>query len=114
LQFESIKKNEAYLLLGYLSNKLVSGSLILYGKTKAYYGVGVYDRKLMAENIAVGHSNILASIYHAKKIGLDTINLGYISSLCENEKEKNIYSFKSGFTSTISTNNRNSAMLTKK
>ena len=103
LQFESIKKNEAYLLLGYLSNKLVSGSLILHGKTKAYYGVGVYDRKLMDENIAVSHSNILSSIYHAKKIGLETINLGFIGAFSEENKEKNIFKFKSGFTPTINT-----------
>lgn len=101
LQFDSIKDDEAYLILGYLEGKIVSGSLILYGKTEAYYGVGVYDRDLMFKNVAVGHYNMMASVFHAKKIGLNSMHLGYISSSTTDEKEKNIFKFKAGFSGTI-------------
>lgn len=101
LQFELIKRNEGFLVLGYYNEQLASGSLILYGKNEAYYGVGVYDRELMSKNIAVGHYNILYAIYHAKKIGLNSINLGFLSNVSNNEKEKNIFKFKAGFTNRI-------------
>lgn len=97
IQFESIKNNEAFLLLGYLADQLVSGSLILYGATEAYYGVGVYDRQLMANKVAVGHYNILKTIYECKSRGLSLLNLGSIAKKSEDEKEKNIFKFKSGF-----------------
>ncbi len=100
LQFESIKRNEGFLVTGHLSGKPVSGSLILHGKKEAYYAVGVYDRELMSQNIAVGHYNILCSIYQAKKIGLDILHLGFTGKASE-EKEKNIFKFKAGFTNTL-------------
>jgi hypothetical protein len=106
LQFESIKSKEAFLVLGYLNDQLVSGSLVLYGKKTAYYGVGVYDRELMAKNIAVGHYVVLYSIYHAKRIGLQSIKLGYMSNSSTDEKEKNIYKFKAGFSNTVRIKNR--------
>jgi len=97
IQFDCIKNNEAFLLLGYLSGQLVSGSLILCGATEAYYGVGVYNRQLMAEKVAVGHYNILKAIYECKNKGLNLINLGSITKNSEDEKERNIFKFKSGF-----------------
>ena len=114
LQFESIKLNEAYLILGYLSDKIVSSSLIMYGKNEAYYGVGVYDRELMSKNVAVGHYNILLAIYHAKKIGLKSINLGFIMNDAEDEKEKNIFRFKSGFSNSLEVKNRYTVNLKSK
>jgi hypothetical protein len=101
LQFESIVNKGAYLILGYMVDKIVSGSLITHGNKEAYYSVGVYDRELMSKNVAVGHYNILSSIYHAKKIGLNSITIGFISSGSTDEKEKNIFKFKAGFTNTI-------------
>jgi lipid II:glycine glycyltransferase (peptidoglycan interpeptide bridge formation enzyme) len=82
--------------LAYLDNLLVAGTLVLYGAEIAYYGVGVYDRTLMARNIAIAHYNMLYSIYYAKKIGLLEFDLGSLGN-SENEKEINIFKFKSGF-----------------
>jgi hypothetical protein len=110
LQFESIKKQEAYLVLGFLNDQLVSGTLVLYGKRRAYYGVGVYDRGLMAQNIAVAHYNMMYSVFHAKKIGLQYFDLGHYTAGIENEKEANIFHFKSGFTNQTITQTKLTAL----
>jgi hypothetical protein len=111
LQFESIKNQEAYLVLAFFEEKLVSGTLVLYGKQKAYYGVGVYDRELMAQNVAVAHYNMMYSIFHAKKIGLRQFDLGHHNEGAGNEKEVNIFHFKSGFTNQIASHNKLTALL---
>ena len=101
IQYDAIKENISFLTLGYLNDELVSGSLILFGETEAYYGVGVYNRELMSQNIAIGHYNILFSIYESKKRGLKTFNLGCISEISNDDKSKNIFKFKTGFANNI-------------
>lgn len=101
LQFEMIKAGHAFLILGYLSDRLVSGALILVGSEEAYYGVAVNDRKIMGLNKPLGHSTIYRSIIHAKSLGLKKFNLGYVSFPTMNEKEKHIGIFKKGFSSHI-------------
>ncbi len=112
IQFESIKQNEAFLILGYLNDKIASGSFIMHGKDTAYYGLGVYDRELMTKNVAVGHYNILSAVYHAKNIGLKSISLGYINNVSTDEKEKNIFRFKTGFSNSMKVKNRYEVNLT--
>jgi len=106
LQFESIRNNEAYVVLATQEENLVSATLVLHGKTKAYYGVGVYDRELMARNVAVAHYNMMFSITHAKKINLKQFDLGHHDAGSENEKENNIFRFKSGFSNETTTLNK--------
>ena len=74
-------------------------------------GVGVYDRELMGQNIAVGHYIVLLSIFYAKRIELTSIKLGYMCSTSTDEKEKNIYKFKAGFTNTVRIKNRHTVSL---
>lgn len=105
LQFESIKNNEGYLVLGNYQDMLVSGVLIMYGKKSAYYGVGVNDRKLMEQNLAISHYVMFFGILEAKKRGLEKFIVGYVSNEEKSEKELSIFKYKSGFTNIISTRN---------
>ncbi|MEP6616488.1 MAG: hypothetical protein ABJA57_07910 [Ginsengibacter sp.] len=111
IQYESLISDEAFLMIGYLSGNIVSGSLIFYGKKEAYYGVGVYDRELMKKNVAIGHYNVFASMLHAKKIGLETFQLGSIPKSSTDQKEVNIFRFKTGFSNTMKVLYRHTAKL---
>lgn len=101
IQYQMIQENEAYLILGYLGDKLVSGALTLHGQSEAFYGVGVNDRSLMAEGVAVGHAVILKSILKAKVLGLSNYNLGMVAPFQSGTKDAEIAKFKSGFSSEI-------------
>jgi hypothetical protein len=101
IQFEMIQNGTAYLTLCYLGQKLVSGNLCLHGHLTAFYGVGVNDRALMAENIPVGHYPIFASIIHAKKIGLRLFNMNKVEFDRADIKLNQLAVFKSGFTASL-------------
>jgi hypothetical protein len=101
LQADAIKNNEAYLILGYFDSKLVSGSFILYGNKTAAYGVGVYDRELMAQKIPLSHFTIMKSVLYAKSKGLALFDLGLITPKPDDEKYNNIAKFKKGFSSFV-------------
>ena len=111
LQYESVIANEGYLMIGYLSGIIVSGSLIFHGKREAYYGVGVYNRELMKKNIAIGHYNMFSAILQAKKIGLSLFQSGFLVSSNNDQKELNIFRFKIGFSNTMKVYNRHTAKL---
>jgi len=96
-QYDSIKKNKGHLVLAKLNNELVSGVLNLYGHEEVYYGVGVNRRDLMEQKIAIGHYPIWYSILEAKKRNLKTYNLGCIGPTFHADKERDIASFKKGF-----------------
>ena len=103
---ESLKNNSSFLVFAKFENQLVAASLIQYGNKIAYYSMGVYDRELMAKNVAVAHFNILYSVYYAKQIGLKEFDLGFCLNDNTEIKESNIFKFKSGFTNTIRLKNR--------
>ncbi len=100
LQFDSVLKNEAYLVLGYFEGKLVSGAYIAHGTETAYYGVAVNDRDLMSQNLPIGHYVLFKSILEAKKIGLSKFVLGNLN-FQNDDKANAILKFKKGFTNTI-------------
>lgn len=100
LQFDEILNNEAFLILGYLNEKLVSGAFIIYGSKTAYYGVAVNDRELMAKNLPIGHSILFSSIIHAKEKGIKLFILGNIG-ITTDEKVNDIVKYKKGFTNTV-------------
>jgi hypothetical protein len=105
LQFEAIKNDECFLVLGNYNDAMVSGVLIMYGKKSAYYGVGVNNRKLMEQNLAISHYIMFYGILEAKKRGLEKFIVGYVSNEEKSEKELSIFKYKSGFTNIISTRN---------
>lgn len=100
LQFDEILNDEAFLILGYLNEKLVSGAYIIYGSKIAYYGVAVNDRELMAKNLPIGHSILFSSIIHAKEKGLQLFILGNIGITID-EKVNEIVKYKKGFSNTV-------------
>lgn len=99
LQFDEILNNEAFLILGWLNEKLVSGAYIIHGSKEAYYGVAVNDRELMAKKLPIGHSILFFSIIHAKEIGLQLFINGRIGHN-DDEKANDIIKYKKGFTNT--------------
>lgn len=101
LQYDAIKKNEAYLTLGNLNDVLVSAAYINHGKEIAYYGVSVNDRNLMEKKLPIGHSILYNSIITAKKKGLKKIILGNYN-FSNDEKINAITKYKKGFVNTIS------------
>lgn len=102
LQFNAIRSNNAFLLLGYMGNKMVSGSYIIYSSENAYYGVAVNDRDLMGHNVPVGHYLLFSSILSAKNLGIKTFKLGGINRNTD-DKISNINNYKKGFSNTINT-----------
>ena len=100
-QFEALKKGNAFVELGVLEGKLVSAALVLIGTAEAFYGVAVNNRTLMADKKPVGHATMLRAIKHAKELGLETFNLGYVGPEFSNDKEFEIARFKRGFASQI-------------
>lgn len=97
LQYELLKNNKAYLVLGYLEGRLVSGSLVLHGLKKATYGVGVYDRRLMEEKKPLGAFLIMQAMKHAQSISLDTFEVGSVNFKEGDDKANHIAQFKKGF-----------------
>lgn len=98
LQFEMIKNGNAFAIMSYLNDDLVAASLILLGEKEAFYGVGAYNRELMADNKPLAHWNIFSAIINCKKIGLERFVVGSSSLDEKDPKIKNISKFKKGFT----------------
>lgn len=105
LQAEMVKNNDAVLINGYFKSKLVSSSFNLINDD-AYYGVGVYDRNLMAEGFGIAHGSLFMAIQYLKEIGINKYYLGiWDENQTLNEKDKNIIIFKRGLTNTLSIKN---------
>lgn len=100
LQFESILKNESFLVLGFLNDELVSGCYIIHNTQMAYYGVAVNNRELMARNIPIGHYVLFHSILYSKAIGVKRIILGNVD-LSNDDKINAIIHYKNGFSNTV-------------
>ncbi len=105
LQRELISNGDAFLINGYYQNKLVSSSYFL-GTKEIYYGVAVYDREMMSQNISLGHGSIYKAIEYLKDLGAKSLNLGYWETDTElTEKEQHIQNFKRGFTISLNVKN---------
>ncbi len=99
LQLAAILKKEAFLICCYISDHLVSAQYYIYGKKVAYYGVGVMDRDLMAQNLPLGHWPMIKAIKHLGELKVERLFLGSRQINDEiNSKEEAIHKFKSGFT----------------
>ena len=101
IQWQMILKNQAFLLLCFLEGRLVSGNLIAHSDVEAYYGVGVYDRALMAEGKPMAHGSLFRAILECKNRGIARFVLGETTAGVS-VKEDNIALFKTGFTNTYS------------
>jgi len=108
-QYEAILSEEAFVVLGYFQNKLAAGNIIMLGNKcsqikSAYYGVGVYDRSLMAQNKPISHFIILKSIFEAKRLGYNIFEFGDVTET-DDAKYNDISKFKRGFSNTINIKN---------
>lgn len=101
LQFKAIEQNNAFLVMGYFNEELVSGIFVLCGNRKAYYGVGVNDRNLMFEKKPISHFIMMKAIILAKEYGCDEFIVGDLGDNEKDEKLNNIFNFKRGFSNEI-------------
>lgn len=97
IQYNLIKKKQAFITMAYLDFQLVSSNFIFYGSKIATYGVAVNDRDLMAKKVPVGHWPLLYSIFESKKRGLELFDLGVTFHSSLTSKEISIGRFKEGF-----------------
>jgi hypothetical protein len=98
MQWEQIRSNEAFLVLGKLDNRPVSGALFITSPVYCYYGVGASDRALFDKPLS--HAIIWAGILEAKEKGIRYFEMGELVHLYNagySEKERNISIFKNGF-----------------
>jgi hypothetical protein len=102
IQYEAIKNEKGYIVLGYYNENIVSAVLIVCSQTESYYGVAVNDRHLMAQKLPIGHTLLLESIFYSKRTGLKKFHLGNVSNT-DDEKLNYISKYKRGFNSTINT-----------
>jgi hypothetical protein len=100
IQFEMIRQGEAYAVLGYRDARLVSANLLQHSASEVYYGVGVYDRALMAQRVPLAHGPLFHAILHARSLGLRKFVLGDATET-EDAKLGNIARFKRGFATAI-------------
>ncbi|MBC7861386.1 MAG: hypothetical protein IAF38_00345 [Bacteroidia bacterium] len=95
-QYEMVLQGQAFFVSAYYKDKIASNLLILHGLEEAYYGVAVNDRELMEKNEPITHYPLLASVYHAKKIGLKKFNFNEVDKKGD-AKMDSISNFKLGY-----------------
>ncbi len=97
-----IKANKAFLYLGYHNEIMVSSVFVVHSQFEAFYALGAYDRDLMNnQNFPLAHWPLVQSILHSKELGLKQYIVGKCDQIELSPKEKNIYYFKTGFTSDL-------------
>ncbi|MEX0967234.1 MAG: hypothetical protein WD077_08340 [Bacteroidia bacterium] len=97
IQMDMIANGEAFLINGYLEDKLVSSGWYMLGEV-TYYGVGVYDRELMNTNRGIAHGSMYKAIEYVHQKGGKGFLLGYYEDYDKlSEKEQQIFNFKRGF-----------------
>ena len=99
-QYESVLNNEAFVIHGYIKDKLVSAAIFYKSKTHCYYSVAASRRDMFDKPLI--HYIIWLAILHSKNLGILFFELGnyypkngsnYIPSI----KEEKISHLKSGF-----------------
>lgn len=100
IQYDAVKKDEAFLLFGYLDGNLVSAVFVLNSISESYYGVAVNDRNLMANNLPLGHFLLLKAIFYSKEKGYNRFILGNVNN-SDDLKIDAIAKYKRGFSPTI-------------
>lgn len=105
LQYAMIERDEAFLINGYLEGKLISSSFFQKAKI-SHYGVGVYDKDLMATNKGIAHGSMYKAIEYLHEHGMEKLLLAeWLTEEEHSEKQEQILDFKRGFTDTIASRN---------
>jgi len=98
IQYETVKNNEGFIVLGYLEKELVTAGYFIQNSVSCYYGVGASIRELFDKPLL--HSVIWQAITHAKKQGCSFFETGeqlYSNFGSPTSKELGISKFKRGF-----------------
>lgn len=83
-----------------LYGKLLGAMYVAYGRRRAYYASGAYDRTAFENPIS--HWPMLDAILRAKALGLESFEIGGVPfSVEHSEKERAIGHFKAGFVSRL-------------
>lgn len=97
-----VESKEAFCVLGYLDSKLVTAGFFPYSDKICFYGVAASNRDMWDKPL--GHAVVWVAIQYAKILGCKIFELGQVdinsSSIELNEqdnKERNISLFKTGF-----------------
>ncbi|MGB0383335.1 MAG: hypothetical protein ACPGWR_00805 [Ardenticatenaceae bacterium] len=101
LQYDMVCNKEAFVILGYLEQVLVTAAFFTYNPNYCYYGVSASNRELFDKPLS--HSVIWTAILHAKSLGCRYFEMG--EQLYPNQghdsiptqKELGISTFKRGF-----------------
>ncbi len=100
-RLDTVKRDEAFIVLGYYHAKLVTAGFFPTSSSHCYYGSSASRRDLFDKPLF--HAILWKAILHAKKIGCSGFEVGdqiYLSYAKENSlsmKEQNINKFKAGF-----------------
>jgi FemAB family protein len=100
IQHKQILANEAFLILSYTNQELVTAAFFIYNHRCCLYGVSASNRNLFDKPMS--HSMLWAAILHAKKLGCQSFEMGEQlypkqSNPVPTSKELGISRFKRGF-----------------
>jgi len=100
IQMKMIQENEAFLVLGYWDNALVTAAIFIHSPRYCYYGASASKRELFEKPLT--HAVIWKAILHAKEIGCRWFEVGeqLFPAQTNSElspKEQKISAFKKGF-----------------
>lgn len=101
-QEQMLMQGEAFALLGFSGETLLSTGLFIHNLQRCYYGVGVYDREHF--DVPVSHDLVWRGMLHAKRLGCQQFDFGALAFTGLNShgqapstKEVSIGHFKRGF-----------------
>lgn len=100
IQLEMIRAGEAFAVLGNYQGRLVAANLVIHGSRSAYYGVGVYDRELMAQGLPLAHGLLFRTMLETRARGMHSLLLGDVTRHGD-AKLDGIATFKRGFASRV-------------
>ncbi|WP_319475398.1 hypothetical protein [Marispirochaeta aestuarii] len=101
IQLEMIQNNEAFLVIGFLDGKIVTGSFFMYSGSVCYYGVSASIREMFDKPLS--HALVWKAVQYAKDSGYSYFEMGeqkYIGNPKEtdiDDKNLAISDFKAGF-----------------
>jgi lipid II:glycine glycyltransferase (peptidoglycan interpeptide bridge formation enzyme) len=100
LEYEMVLQGEAFVVLAYLEQALVTAALFLYSPRYCYYGVSASNRDLFDKPLS--HIVLWTAILHAKGLGCRFFEMGKQlypgqGDPLPTQKELNISTFKRGF-----------------
>ncbi len=98
LQYRQIVADQAFLITGRLSGKLVTAALFLHSPSYCFYGVGASVREMFDKPLS--HAILWRSILEAKRRGCRLYEMGELMNLYPqgySDKERNLAVFRRGF-----------------